>query len=392
MRLGVINGLRGIAILGVFLIHSFGDNISYKQSIAGQIAGTGWYGVYLFFMLSGFVLYLPFADGSKINLVEFYSARAKRLYPLMLIAAFVCIAIYGGKPSSDPEFWKMLFKIPTTLFFFDVGGIPGNGAFWSLAVEIYLSLALPILVYVMRRVAPWQFALSMVLAATAFKIAKSTGWISPPAGHGQYIMLLDLVVQALSDFLLGMAVAHYWKAGKIERFFRYPVITFAVAAVVILLLLISINDVRSSNMAFGWRVFVWPTCDLLLAVMIATALTMRGGPIEFVLTSAPLQLIGMMCYSIYVWHMPLLGKIGNGSRVELEMAWYTLTNFAAIFVFSVLSYRFIEFPGRSLEQLFLWPRQSRERTELYQRTHAAPQKAGSRSHAPSCAACRAQCR
>src|ERR1019366_5166991 len=96
-RLAVINGLRGYAILGVIYFHLIGVFFNRPGWFTFSIGnlpvfpltylGHGWLGVDLFFILSGFVLYLPYANGSrelktKDHLWTFYKNRASRLLPL----------------------------------------------------------------------------------------------------------------------------------------------------------------------------------------------------------------------------------------------------------------------------------------------------------------------
>src|SRR5690349_10921917 len=86
-RLGVINGLRGLAILAV-MAHHFKSHL--EPLIGPYLPGTslslsplianGWTGVNLFFILSGFVLFLPYASGTRAmtsvhDAVTFYRHR-----------------------------------------------------------------------------------------------------------------------------------------------------------------------------------------------------------------------------------------------------------------------------------------------------------------------------
>src|ERR1700689_3768513 len=93
-KLEVINGLRGFAILAVIWHHLFGLYFKPGSSVALEIArgggsflSYGWIGVPLFFVLSGFVLYLPYAEGGAklatgADALNFYRRRAERLLPL----------------------------------------------------------------------------------------------------------------------------------------------------------------------------------------------------------------------------------------------------------------------------------------------------------------------
>jgi Acyltransferase family len=88
-----IDGLRGVAICAVIFQHAFSHGISHALVAFGVIGfpylvDNGWMGVSLFFILSGFVLSLPYtgAETKFYDLAEvfaFYRRRARRLLPLL---------------------------------------------------------------------------------------------------------------------------------------------------------------------------------------------------------------------------------------------------------------------------------------------------------------------
>lgn len=344
-RLSVINGLRGIAIIAVFMVHTFAEHISFTRSIAGQIASTGWYGIYLFFMLSGFVLYLPYAGGADVPPKKFYRVRAWRVFPLLLVAGSVSILFYSGMRADNPALWLEFAKLATTLFFFSGSqGIAGNGPFWCLAIGIYLSAAFPMIVASSRRLGPLRLAIIVILlSAIARHLVAWTGLHI----EGWAITFL----QSLACFVSGIAIAHYYSEGRLNAVIRYPNVMFCISSTLMILLLMSINDVRSGAIGPGWRLIFYPGSDFLLASVVASAVCLQRGPVYHALSFWPLQLIGMMCFSIYVWHMPLLGAIGVGTPQHLLMALYTLSEFSIVAAFAFLSYRFIEFPHKRLRDI-----------------------------------------
>src|SRR5579859_1718984 len=109
-KLEVINGLRGAAIVAVIWHHLFGLYFKPGSAAALQPApmggfflSYGWIGVQLFFVLSGFVLYLPYAEGraklsSGTEVLVFYRHRAARLLPLYYIVALLCLALNQTPP------------------------------------------------------------------------------------------------------------------------------------------------------------------------------------------------------------------------------------------------------------------------------------------------------
>ena len=115
-KLPVINGLRGVAILAVIYHHFFIPTSWLASPIAtmahplNALFENGFTGVNLFFLLSGFVLYLPYANGSRRvetwrDARGFYLRRLGRLMPLYYLAALVLI-ILAATTLPPAIFWN----------------------------------------------------------------------------------------------------------------------------------------------------------------------------------------------------------------------------------------------------------------------------------------------
>jgi peptidoglycan/LPS O-acetylase OafA/YrhL len=94
-------------------------------------------------------------------------------------------------------------------------------------------------------------------------------------------------------------------------------------------------------------------------LLVSTSLiSLRRGLVYRLVTLYPLQLVGMMCYSIYVWHQPILGKAIRGIKLDTwsNALFPICLAFALIFLFSlVTTYVFVEFPRRPLREIFSVP-------------------------------------
>src|SRR5690242_8532584 len=107
-RLSFINGLRGVALLGVVLHHSFFHRFRYgletgRLGPLEVLGSSGWLGVNLFFFLSGFVLYYPYLLGrrrmeSLADVRWFLRHRAERLLPLYLFIGVLGLVLISGLP------------------------------------------------------------------------------------------------------------------------------------------------------------------------------------------------------------------------------------------------------------------------------------------------------
>ncbi|MGA7812047.1 acyltransferase family protein [Caballeronia sp.] len=136
-------GFRGYAADGLM------EHVRF-DSIA-PVAQYGFMGVELFFIISGYVIFLS-ADGRSAR--EFVLSRAIRLYPTFWICAAITIAV--STISSDPKFrasgLDVALNIPIVATWF--GGHHIDGSYWSLVLEIefYIIVAIALKIWPMQRV------------------------------------------------------------------------------------------------------------------------------------------------------------------------------------------------------------------------------------------------
>ncbi|MHA3835651.1 acyltransferase family protein [Terrabacter sp. AAH1] len=179
VRVGGLDGLRGLAILLVLLAHTVG------------LEGAGMVGVLIFFVLSGYLITsLLLAEGralGRVDLPVFYLRRAARLVPALIafLVVFVAaiflvqgVAAVGGLVPGLVQ--ALLYVTDLTL------GLQGNyrpelAHLWSLAVEEQFYLIWPVcLVFWMK--APAGTRLRRVITATAFFVAvRAATWALAPS-------------------------------------------------------------------------------------------------------------------------------------------------------------------------------------------------------------------
>lgn len=279
-------------------------------------------------MLSGFVLYLPFVNGRPFNTIDFYWHRLARLYPLYILAALTSIYIYSNSNTMDPAFWRHIVEAAGVTFFFTDRGssVVGNGPMWSLAIEFYMSALFPLIVIAINRRSALAVAIGFFIINAIAKTLYNA--VMPPNEASAFVLFgwkLLLILQGLTEFSIGMWLAHLWSRGQLSSLQRYAAPLFIVSGIA-LIWLVTLQPTNHGRHPFGIHSLFWPTADLLLALVVASALALPRGITRFCLTAWPLQMTGAMCFSIYVWHM---------------------------LVFAAVSYRFIEFPGQPWRKLFL---------------------------------------
>ena len=224
-KIDIINGLRGFAILAILYYHLPGQ--FYKETFyltdsgfffyPWTILSNGWLGVNLFFILSGFVLFLPYMEGrrdigSAGDIWAFYLHRAKRLLPLYYVSVFFVTFILL-RTVSDPGFIRDMALMLTVTFNFtrDMWHPPYNAILWSIGVEVWFSILFPLLIIFVNRVGLVRL---FVLVLIFSLVVRFIGVLYPvfeltrPSPY--FNVMKDSVLGRLDDFLLGMFICYLY--------------------------------------------------------------------------------------------------------------------------------------------------------------------------------------
>lgn len=295
-----LDGLRAVAVTIVVVHHAI-EPLSFG----------GWFGVDVFFVLSGFlitsILLRDWTRAGTLSIPTFYIRRLLRLYPALLATLIVMVPfslwLEGGNPLR-------------TLLFAAIGGTytanlamtvqDGNLGWWthlwSLAMEEQFYLVWPvILLFLLRRRVPrTKLAVGLagyaVLAIVVSVIAyKHGGHNFDPIGRSQ-----GLALGCLLAVVMRSAAGAQWVSAR-----------SAVLAVVGWLGLLGIVVVATITTT-GEQFFV-PVASLVSLALIAS-LAAPGAEDRGVgrpLSWRPVVYVGELSYAIYLWHFPLLALFRN---------------------------------------------------------------------------------
>src|SRR4051795_5052001 len=142
-----IESLRALAALGVLVGHAYGWSHGWQNVYAtfhGRVLLSGGFGVFLFFALSGYLLFLPFArqsygSGGPISLGRYAINRALRVLPLyyVVIATYLVVNSEGLRS----EWWRFALFLEN----FSARTVANvDGPVWSLVVEVQFYILLPL--------------------------------------------------------------------------------------------------------------------------------------------------------------------------------------------------------------------------------------------------------
>ncbi len=341
-RIEAVDGLRGIAILMVIFEHIYKEAtaafISETFGVYPWLTNQGFLGVGIFFVLSGFVLTLPFADGKRTlstrsDVSNFYTARAMRLYPLFVFIATLSFAVtvHAGSPQTA----AFILSLTTLNMFSYEHFFPAiNFPLWSLSIEIWFCILFPFIYLAMQRFGVIKVLLCISAIALAVRCYGSfveypNAFINP---------VKDSVVARADDFAVGMAVAIAYSRGLLPKLGLGSM--FA-----------GVSLVQIAAIGWDFQDSIRPAVGLLnIPLQLGTALILISSlNAKSILTAWPLRVLGAMCFSLYVWHALVMGHTilaSPFSATNLLIFWVPLL------LLSAFTYRFIEFPKANFVALF----------------------------------------
>jgi len=363
-KIGALNGLRGIAIAMVVLFHLFIPYTARNPLHPGEIDGEGLFaafindaklGVNIFFVLSGFVLYLPYrtgrrAVGSAADFRAFYLHRAQRLLPLYYIVVLVTVGLHSKELAGSRDWYLEFGALLSTLFIFSAHGFgpPSNVVLWSVSVEIWFSVLFPVFVLLIQRWRTPKVVVGTVIVCAAFAYI---GHSIPIERVGFFWPFTNGIFGSCYEFLLGMMVCDlYIKGGENPVLRRKHAQLFLPGAVLTLGALYLMHHAPFAELhTLGTIGFAVGFAFVLLSILSGVY------PLRRLLEIWPLQVLGCMCYSIYAWHGIIMNQMIPPSTSSLPDTLRLLAPFLfVILALSGLSYRYIEFGReRNWKALFL---------------------------------------
>lgn len=301
----VLDGLRGIAILLVMLMHT-------------QLLPNGYMGVDVFFGLSGFLITTLLVEEWEkhggISLKRFYGRRARRLLPALAVILVACVIVNATLYTLAG--WPLRTKLLTTSLFvnnwmvtLDHARLGSLTPTWSLAQEEQFYLLWPLLLLVLLRLRVDARAICALLALMVVALLYAEPHILPGlTSHVSYYSPFDRA----SELMFGAlgAVVWHWRlipsplewAGRIrrlrplasalERCWRTPVCWALVFAFVWLM--------------FNQRLLertIYLGAAAITVPLIINLLSAPEGLLARAISCPPLRFIGRISYSLYLYHL-----------------------------------------------------------------------------------------
>ncbi|MBX3203897.1 MAG: acyltransferase [Labilithrix sp.] len=386
-----LDGMRGIAVVLVLVFHfawTFpGDDPSAAAGFVDKVAvqlhafmWSGWTGVDLFFVLSGYLITRGLVTDSKralgTRMKMFWMRRVLRIFPLyyaLIIVGTIVTLAFGASWVPGLPYW--LYMQNYTLAF-DHEVMRWTAHFWSLAIEEQFYFVWPIVALTVPR----RRLIPLILALVFFTVALRAGltfkgqdiglfqrWFADEPGgleHGIAKLVYRMTFTRADGLLLGAFVAVTQRevrhpASQVWRRLRLPIfVGTAIALLGLYVWATGLNDYDRRVIGIGY---------VTLALFFASGVSLCadhviGERARRLLSWGPLVSCGKVSYGMYIFHWPLvvLGvpylmkwQEGQSTLVQMGISGaFIVVGLVLIWVLASLSFKFFESPFLKLKGKF----------------------------------------
>lgn len=336
-----IDGLRTVAVLPVVLYHA---------NVAGF--SGGFIGVDVFFVISGYLITSIIHNElteNRFSIVQFYERRARRILPALfcvllasLFAGWFLLSPGDYEYTGKSTLSALLFS--SNIWFWKSSGGYFQGATdylpllhtWSLAVEEQFYIFFPVLLAFLHRIGK-RFLLPVTCIVFLLSFILSI-WATQKFPSASFYLLPTRIWELGIGSLLALGMTH-------RQFSRIPREALATAGFLAIILPVFLYN---SDISFpGW--------SAIPPVIGAAAIILAGSSgktfISELLSSRPIVFVGLLSYSLYLWHWPIMAFSRNWLiSVELPLQWQIGT-ISLSFIAAWLSWRLIENPFRKPQKI-----------------------------------------
>lgn len=340
-----IDGLRAVAVIPVILFHAGFSSFS-----------GGFVGVDVFFVISGYLIttiILSEMEQNNFSILHFYERRTRRILPALFLVTLLT-SILGWlwlMPSDMEDLSKSLAAVVTfssnILFWRQSGYFDLDSEFkpllhtWSLAVEEQFYLFFPLFLILMWRYRKRLIFASFMLIAMVSIVASQWG-----AYHARTATFYLLPTRGW-ELAIGAAIAFLflYKKSHIRKILSNQKLCEILSLLGLLMVGYSIFAFDKDT-PFPSLYALIPTVGTGLIIVFSSPQTFAG---RFLSTKL-LVMVGLISYSAYLIHQPLLAFVRNKSLHEPNDIIYLAVVVTTLFL-AYLSYRFVERPFRVKNKL-----------------------------------------
>ena len=333
-HLEAIDGLRGIAIALVVAYHSW---LVYGFN-AGVVSQGGFLGVELFFALSGFCMFYPFArsrftGSAPPSWASYAYRRAIKILPSYLLALTVFALAYAHRDGVEQTAYAyashLLFVHPLLPHEFTAI----SGPLWTIGVEVQFYLIFPALcgLFVRR---PLYGALLVAFISGAYR-----GFVVlTHAAPGFYVS--NQVFAFLDLFAAGMLAAYVvaWAQTR-PRHVALPAVATGVALTAVacgvagMIAFTHSNAMNDTGDFFLWQMH-WRIAIAALLFVLVAATTLSLPLVRRLVANPVTGFLAIISYNLYLWHLEIL-SLAQHVALSLPVALFCAVAVAALVTYAV---------------------------------------------------------
>jgi peptidoglycan/LPS O-acetylase OafA/YrhL len=317
-HVAVLDGLRGIAIAGVVWYHAWlVSKVPSLLSIGGwkvnlePLARAGFMGVDLFFFVSGFCLFYPYArhllDGKAApTALDFAVRRIKKIVPSYLVALLAFSFLHRSWFASTSQWlWNIAAHLTFIhpLFSNTFGSI--SGPFWTLGIEVEFYLLFPLICWAVRR-KPLLAFLGLCAIANVYRL------LVAHFGDNTLLYPVSQLPAVIDIFGAGMLAAYaivYFGRYQIRRRARLAATVLAAWGFVALFFLLrQLGDISAA--AGDGHQYPWVNAHrsefaaLFLVCGVCSAIALPAW--RNVVAHPALVYLAGISYNLYLWHLEII--------------------------------------------------------------------------------------
>ena len=335
-----IDGLRALAVLPVILFHA-----------GFELFGGGFVGVDVFFVISGYLItsiIISEMGRDNFSLINFYERRARRILPALFFVMLVSIpfAWFWLTPGDLKDFGQSLIAVATfssnILFWIESGYFATASELkpllhtWSLAVEEQYYILFPLFLMIF-----WNLPKKYLLLLLALIFLLSLGfseWASKNISSANFYLLPTRGW----ELLIGVFLAFYLQK---NQYIKSPLINQTLSLLGFAMIVYSIA-IYDKNTPFPSLYALVPTIGTALLILTAVPQTL----IHKILSARIIVGIGLISYSAYLWHQPILAFARHRLLGEISEIVLLLLCLSSL-IMAYISWRWVEKPFRDKQTI-----------------------------------------
>lgn len=363
-RIEQLDSIRGLAAFSVVLSHipffAFPMPYVMYKALVWLGINNGHKAVMLFFLLSGFVLSLPFLKRKEINYVPYVIKRVLRIYIPFLFAiifAMILSQMFWQEKVGIVGEWDLLWQTQISvklvkehvLFLGNYHTNAFNGVIWSLIHELRISLFFPLIILLVKRF-NWKInlliclLLSMIAGLNAiYQFEQSNGY------NTTYFKTIEYTVFFIFGSLMAKNKVTLIKMYR-EKHRSYKWCLFLVS-----LFLYNFSEITIGKLYELSQIEVLSTqygiiteYGIALGCCGIVICAMGSIKLEKVLLFRPLIFLGRISYSLYLFHLPIILVSIYLFHEVLPLWIISILAIVLSFILSTVAWLFIELPSQKL--------------------------------------------